>query len=398
MSTLKISERRTSRAKQTAKYWTKSRMSKAKPIPLRVAPDTLRSSISGTESGRTRVVAPVMPASTEKVAESTIEVPDINKFPFSCVGKLFMREGNSNFVGSAWVIGERAIFTAAHCLYDDNGTFFDDVLFRPRFKDGSSPEQFSVVQMAIDSRYAEFDDDHLKFDLGIAILDRPIADLTGIAGYAVNPTSQIAIGRSVTGVGYPAGSPFDGQRMFQSTGNIVRDSAPGSTVERFFGAENEMTGGSSGGLWIDPSNTVVGLNSFVFVGEDPQVMHSPYFGAGFEDLLEWAEEGGGIATDSEDEASSSPSSIRLLSKSEKKVRKVTSIAGFASLKQCASVEVKDNEICLEIPFIPDLCVELPIPVPDGELAEVCVELKLPNCLRVIVTVLNNQIVDDEFCL
>ena len=398
MSLLKISERRTSRVKQTAKYWTKSRMSNAKPIPLRVAPDALRTSISGAESGRTRVVAPVLPASTETVAESTIEVPDINKFPFSCVGKLFMREGDSNYVGSAWVIGERAIFTAAHCLYDDNGTFFDDVLFRPGFKDGSSPERFSVVQMSIDSRYAAFDDDHLKFDLGIAILDRPISDLTGVAGYAVNPTSQIAIGRSVTGVGYPAGAPFDGQRMFQSTGSIVRDSAPGSTIERFFGAENDMTGGCSGGPWFDLSNTVVGLNSFVFVGEDPQVMHSPYFGTGFEELLEWAEEGGGIEANSEEAGDSPQSNIRLLSKSEKNIRKVTSIAGFAGLKQCASVEVKDNEICLEIPFIPDLCVELPIPVPDGELAEVCVELKLPNCLRVVATVLGNRIVDDEFCL
>ena len=252
--------------------------------------------------------------------------------------------------------------------------------------------------MAIDSRYAEFDDEHLKFDLGIAILDRPISELTGIAGYAVNPTSQIAIGKTVTGVGYPAGLPFNGQRMFQSTGKVVRDSASGTFEERFFGAENDMTGGSSGGFWLDSNNIVVGLNSFVFVGEDPQIMHSPYFGQGFEDLIEWAEENGGIEDGPEDDLSPASGAVRLLSSSDKKTRKVTSIAGFAGLKQCVSAEVNGNEICLEIPFVPDLCIELPIPVPDGEVVEACVELKLPSCLRVTVTVLGNPVVDEDYCL
>ena len=230
----------------------------------------------------------------------------------------------------------------------------------------------------------------------MCIRDRPISEFTGIAGYAVNPTSQIAIGKAVTGVGYPAGPPFNGQRMFQSTGKVVRDSAPGTFEERFFGAENDMTGGCSGGLWLDSSNTVVGLNSFVFVGEDPQVMHSPYFGQGFEDLIDWAEENGGIGEEPADGGLANSGAIRLLSSADKKGRKVTNVARLADLSKCVSVVVRDNEICLEIPFIGDLCVELPIPVPDGEVAEACVELKFPACVRITVTVLGRTVVDEEF--
>ena len=92
---LKISERRTSRAKQTAKYWTKTRMTKATPIPLRIAPEVLLKSIVATDSSQSRVVAPVLPAGAQRLAAQTLEVPDITQFPFSCVGKLFMREGTT---------------------------------------------------------------------------------------------------------------------------------------------------------------------------------------------------------------------------------------------------------------------------------------------------------------
>lgn len=395
---LKISDRRVSKAKKTAKYWTKSKMAKATPIPLRVAPKELLESMCQEAKGKSRVVPPVLPARAQRLAAQTVEVPDIEKFPFSCVGKLFMREGNNNFVGSAWVIGERTIFSAAHCLFDDNGTFFDDVLFFPQYSDGSSAGRFSVVQMAVDSRYADSGGEKLEFDLGIAILDRPIAELTGVAGYAVKPVSQIALGESVTGVGYPAGAPFNGERMFQSNGDIVRDGAPGTHEERFFGAENDMTGGSSGGPWFDASGTVVGLNSFVFVGEDPQVMHSPYFGEGFEVLLEWAHGDEGEEGEEDGHGRERSRAVRLLPADEKEGRKLTNIGSFSSLKQCLSVEVQSNEVCLKIPFIPDLCVELPISVPDGELVEACVELQLPNCIRITVEVFDEIVVDETFCL
>ena len=300
MSNIKVSERRKSRARQSIRYWTKARISKAKPIPLKVAPMELLK-MDKPEIGVSRIVQPVLPGGVSRMLAETSEVTDMTQFPFSYVGKLFMREGSNNYVGSAWVIGEQAIFTAAHCLFDDNGTFFDDVVFYPQFRNGGSPlGGFSVIQMAVDQRYVSSGGSDLQFDLGLAILDRPISHLTGIAGYAINPTSQIAIGRLLTGMGYPAGSPFDGSKMFKSKGRIRRDSASGTMEERFFGAENDMTGGCSGGPWVDSSNIAIGLNSFVFVGEDPPIMHSPYFGQGFVDLLEWAEENGGFSTDEPD--------------------------------------------------------------------------------------------------
>ncbi len=268
-------------------------MQHATPIPLRTAPRSLLQQATG-QAGPSRVVTGVLPRSARRQVAQTVEVPNYSQFPFSCVGKLFMREGSNNYVGSAWVIGQQAIFTAAHCLFDDNGTFFDDVVFVPQFDDSREPHgRFAAVQMAVDQRYTTFSSDHLNFDLGIAILDRPVGDDTGIVSFVENPIAQIAMGAELTGVGYPADPPFDGSDMFQSTGNVVRDSAPGTTQERFFGAENNMTGGCSGGPWFNPGGVVVGLNSFVFRGEQPPIMHSPYFGQGFIDLVEWASENGG---------------------------------------------------------------------------------------------------------
>lgn len=300
MKNLKVSVRKKTRLRKAVRYWSKKNMKSAVPVPLRVAPMELMEAFLHTEeSGPTQISLPVPPKINRMVAQ-TSEVTDMTAVPFRTVGKLFMREGSSNFVGSAWVVGKQAIFTAAHCLMDDNGTFFDDVVFQPQFKDGTSAGAFPVVQMAVDSRYlVPGQDADLRFDLGIAILDRPIGDLTGITGFVVNPTSQIAIGKKVTGVGYPAGLPFDGSKMFQSTGEVVRDSAPGTTTERFFGAENDMTGGCSGGPWF-ADNLAIGLNSFVFVGENPPIMHSPYLGQGFKDLIEWGEENGVIDPDSDD--------------------------------------------------------------------------------------------------
>ncbi len=283
---LKISKRRKARARQSLRYWTKARMASAIPIPLRQAPGELLAQVRSSRG--TKIVQPVPAQGENRVRADTNEVSDMTVPPYSWAGKLFMREGNNNYVGSAWVIGCQAIFSAAHCLYDDNGTFFDDVVFQPQYRNGNSLGSYAVVQSAVDERYTDFGNDYLNYDLGIGILDRPIGNETGVAGYAINPISEIELDNYVTGIGYPAGPPFDGSKMFKSRGQIVRDSAPGTTQERYYGAENDMTGGCSGGPWVTDNGVVVGLNSFVFVGERPQIMHSPYFGQGFADLIDWA--------------------------------------------------------------------------------------------------------------
>lgn len=294
MTNIKASDNRRKMAKGAKKYWTKKRMAKATPLELRNAPKDIVSKTK--QDGKSRTVQGKLPKSAKRQAASTTEVPNYSAFPVSCVGKIFMREGSSDYVGSAWVIGDRTIFTAAHCVFDDNGTFFDDVVFVPQYKNGSAPHgNFPVVQMAIDDRYAAGTSTDLNYDLGIGILDKKISDITGVVSFQEFPTSQVSLGASVKGVGYPAGPPFDGSKMYQSSGQVV---AAQSSSEGYFGAENEMTGGCSGGPWFDPSGVVVGLNSFVFVNQTPPVMYSPYFGTGFTDLIEWAnDKDGGVGVD-----------------------------------------------------------------------------------------------------
>lgn len=303
-----VSKRRVKRARSAEGYWTKKKMRNAIPIPLRRVPGNMERTAESETRGKSRVVQAVRPRSARRHGAVTTEVSNMGSVPFSFVGKLFMREGRNDYVGSAWVIGNHAIFSAAHCLFDDNGSFFDDVVFQPQYRNGDSAGVFAVIQSAVDNRYPDFErGEFLKYDMGIGLLDKPIGDLTGTAGYALYPKNQISIGEVVRSIGYPAEGSFYGKKMFQSVGEIVKDDDPGSNEERNFGAENDMTGGCSGGPWVNNGNIAVGLNSFVYTGEYPKVMYSPYFGRGFENLVNWAKDNGGMKWNDERSRQSSSS-------------------------------------------------------------------------------------------
>lgn len=215
----------------------------------------------------------------------TIRVPNRAAFPYSAVGKLFMTFDNQNFVGSAWVTGQSAIFTAGHCIFDEGveDGWADRVLFVPQFHQGTEPlGRWAVTELHTLSGWAAGGEDKFKFDLGSARLDRPIRPQSGAIGWMANyPPDQ----GPYQAIGYPArflsaAFPFNGSEMWRSNGIYLGGDNPIKMA-------NNMTQGCSGGPRLTAHNGEIyanGLNSFRWSNE-PDTMYSPYFGQGFLNLL-----------------------------------------------------------------------------------------------------------------
>ena len=88
-------------------------------------------------------------------------------------------------------------------------------------------------------------------------------------------------------------------------------------------------------------------------------------------------------------------SVKLLTNAEKQERKIKNVGTYNGLKECVSLTVDDGEICLEIPFVGNICIPLPS-VPDGTIAEACIEFSFPACVKITVTVLGNVVFEEKF--
>ena len=210
---------------------------------------------------------------------TTTRVPtgSLDDFPYSAIGKLFMTFDGEDFVGSAWVIAESAVFMAAHCIYDaKRGGWADNILFVPQFNAGSRPvgdwTARSLVALEGWTQHRNF-----EYDLAAFVTDRPIRTSTGSLGWMANHAPNQGPYKAI---GYPCrplpGFRFDGRRMWQSIGGYIQGTNP-------IQMHNNMTGGCSGGPWIVARNRNAyanGLNSFRYQGQ-PTTLYSPYFGDAF---------------------------------------------------------------------------------------------------------------------
>ena len=90
--------------------------------------------------------------------------------------------------------------------------------------------------------------------------------------------------------------------------------------------------------------------------------------------------------------------VRVLSARHLQTRQINekSVAVFSSLKECVSLEVSNGELCLRVPIIGDLCIDVPGSIQNGTIAEACVEFAFPACFKITVTALEQTIFQDEF--
>src|SRR5262249_61572304 len=60
------------------------------------------------------------------------------------------------------------------------------------------------------------------------------------------------------------------------------------------------------------------------------------------------------------------------------------VVTFRALKECVQLAVQHGEICLKLPVIGDVCVDIPDFIPDGTVVEACAELGFPACVKLTV--------------
>ena len=305
---------------QQKSYWSPAKLQEAKPVPMptiTVAQHDLLARKIAEESASTvadaLTVPPVIPGQfaspSSTPARSTNLVADTLKYPYSVVGKLFMSimGTGSSFQGSAWIVGRKCILTAGHCVYDRaQRRFYNNVQFIPQFKNGATPlGTWNVTQITTLKEYTTLrNGEELVYDIGACILDKPLPESLGIAGYTMN--QPLAKGK-MRSVGYPAQPtgqfPFDGKRLWESVGdyNDEEDPAAGITSPRNYPMYCDLTGGCSGGpiFETDDNPVVVGLNSHIRLvsangpPEHPPRMFSPYFGDAIGRLVAWMKQNGG---------------------------------------------------------------------------------------------------------
>jgi hypothetical protein len=155
-------------------------------------------------------------------------------------------------------------------------------IFVPGYDRGTAPfGMFVATHLAATSAWRLSGDfDH---DVAFANVDRNGAGtlLTdAVGGQAVG--FDLPRGRPAVAVGYPAQSPWDGERLIGCSGPVRQDVTAFPTADQ--GLTCAMTGGSSGGPWLsdfDPRTGRGRLTSVTSFGytDLPGVLWGPYLGA-----------------------------------------------------------------------------------------------------------------------
>ncbi len=289
--------------------WTEEEMRKAQPYPMELpaAPPGVRppkiteqeTGVPGWAPSRAPDTSAVWPALTGNPPLTTTppgfvptgnytttyleDVADAAQFPYSTMGKVYFTMKGRNYVCSAAVIGENAVWTAGHCVNDGHGVFHDNWVFVPAFHGYTSsyPGPW-IAAYAIAPAQLTFNTD-LRYDYAVAIIQPPagaegrtLRQMTGALGFAWNmPREQPWVA-----LGYPQ-LIFDGIRLVVSYG--VYTNVNTHLGEPYsFGIGSALKSGASGGPWllnpaagqVGEANYLGGVNSYISsVAEE---LYTPY--------------------------------------------------------------------------------------------------------------------------
>jgi V8-like Glu-specific endopeptidase len=302
-----IGSPKVSQAQAMKLIWTKEDLERAIPYPMGVSEGDLRKAIativpefedklSKDQAGAISGHFPEQQALTAPQATTggynypgpytrhEVGCP-YHTFPYITIGKLFFKQYGVSYVGSAASIGNYAIWTAGHCVHAGDGKstgWSTNLVFVPIYKDGSMAYgQWPAHQLWTRTNwYNKGNPNGLGEDMGGAVLyaqsGKKISQVVGSLGFAWNWSRY----QHWHAIGYPAASPFNGQRMFATEASFayLESSFATTPVTRAIGCD--MTGGCSGGPWIlkfGANNYLNGHNSYRLTSR-PEEMKSPYFG------------------------------------------------------------------------------------------------------------------------
>ena len=242
-------------------YWTAERMRNAIPADK---------TLSGSFAGKGKKGGAGAAAAAQQIP------PPYTSAPTRTNGKVFFSDGGANYVcsGTAVLSGNKSVvWTAGHCVHDGASNFHTNWSFVPAYADGSAPYgEWTARTLLTTSGWASSGD--FSYDNGAAVVNANGSALTDVVG-GRNIAFNTARNQNYAAHGYPAGPPFNGQRLWVCNSPLVYDDT--SANPPTMGIDCNMTGGSSGGGWI-AGGSVVSVNSYGYTTL-PNVMFGPYQGS-----------------------------------------------------------------------------------------------------------------------
>ncbi|SNV16815.1 V8-like Glu-specific endopeptidase [Dermatophilus congolensis] len=267
-----------------ASYWTKARMQKAKDLTK-----TKSAKASGTTK-QEKLPPAVIPGKSPKKAVANATSPltrasakAVREKPLPTIGKVFFTVNGEDYVCSANSVNSKnssTVSTAAHCV-NERGRYANRFIFVPAYENGEAPYgKWTAINAFAPSDWIRSEE--MEVDTAFVIVGKrngqTLADTVGATGVAFNQ----ARGLKYKAFGYPAGKPYDGEKLWSCTGTAIPDKyAPEGQAQ---GIPCGMTGGSSGGPWFmggKYTGTSSVQNSVNSYGQDlmPDYMFGPYWGS-----------------------------------------------------------------------------------------------------------------------
>lgn len=215
--------------------------------------------------------------------DTMIDGQVLDESPYRSVGKMMLKFAADQQAkgASGWVVAPKAFMTAGHCVFHhDFGGWISEAAFCPRFNLTCS-KSFTVVTVYTLQGWIDANDDW-QYDLAACVVSEAFTGKEPPLAFETNrlPAMQYA------GVGYPikptAKHEFNGKRMWQSFGDCQ------SYENGVLTAVNDLTGGASGGPWLEASESDAagGLTSARPPELSPNLALSPYFTQGITNLYD----------------------------------------------------------------------------------------------------------------
>jgi V8-like Glu-specific endopeptidase len=291
-------------------FWTKARRKAAVPVDVEVPIGSLggaEQALSGGPAGEVAAEEPSGPvvwkasSSAEGFSSGAGPYPyssgevsvAYTAYPYSTHGKVFFTDPSTggNYVCSGTAVtsqNESVVWTAGHCVHG-GGTgagWMTNWTFVPAYKDGARPlGTWVATQLFASSGWVTAGD--FGYDMAAAIVapdaaGTSLTDAVGGRGIQWNQPDQ----QTYHSYGYPAASPFTGGRLRYCDSALgERDPYYGGLGPDPLAIGCDMTGGSSGGGWVNDNGILLSLNSYGYDGLT-DVMHGPYFGVAAQNLYE----------------------------------------------------------------------------------------------------------------